>query len=183
MQTAMILTTSNAAAQRSPVRRGRRCFRPWRGQVYRPVTCAGSSAAGMQTPQASHARAHSDRRRRPRRCSDASRGPSRTKPDFSPGATPLAEEPKVCRLTAGGKWIRTSSSARETRPYSAGHHHARAAAGGARRRIRHRSAFWPSRAAGDVDAASAIGCHSSFDPGQPFFNLVICRARLSLSPD
>jgi hypothetical protein len=28
-----------------------------------------------------------------------------------------------------------------------------------------------------------IGCHSSPDPGQPFFNLIICRARLSLSPD
>ena len=28
-----------------------------------------------------------------------------------------------------------------------------------------------------------IGCHSSPDPGQPFFNLIICRARLSLGPD
>jgi hypothetical protein len=27
-----------------------------------------------------------------------------------------------------------------------------------------------------------IGCHSSPDPGQPFFNLIICRARLSPSP-
>ena len=30
---------------------------------------------------------------------------------------------------------------------------------------------------------STVGCHSSPDPGQPFFNLIICRARLSLSPD
>src|SRR5690242_13504029 len=34
---------------------------------------------------------------------------------------------------------------RQKHGYSAGHHHTRAAAGGARRRIRHRSAFWPSR--------------------------------------
>ena len=27
-----------------------------------------------------------------------------------------------------------------------------------------------------------ISCHSSPDPGQPFFNLIICRARLSPSP-
>jgi hypothetical protein len=27
-----------------------------------------------------------------------------------------------------------------------------------------------------------IGCHSSPDPVQPFFNLIICRARLSPSP-
>ena len=30
---------------------------------------------------------------------------------------------------------------------------------------------------------NTVGCHSSPDPGQPFFNLIICRARLSLSPD
>jgi hypothetical protein len=30
--------------------------------------------------------------------------------------------------------------------------------------------------------STTIGCHSSPDPRQPFFNLIICRARLSPSP-
>ena len=45
--------------------------------------------------------------------------------------------------------------------------------------------LWAAAAANYSDFEAfdkTISCHSSPDPGQPFFNLIICRARLSPGP-